>query len=60
MPKRTVIVAVAVLFVLTGLQDPIARDPFGAATITVEGCSSGVQSCDQRGAGAAAKKEAAN
>jgi predicted transglutaminase-like cysteine proteinase len=35
MPSRLVVVAVA-LFGLTGLQDPIARDPFGAATIAVD------------------------
>jgi predicted transglutaminase-like cysteine proteinase len=37
MPTRLVPVAVAaVLFGLAGLQDPIARDPFGAATIAVD------------------------
>jgi predicted transglutaminase-like cysteine proteinase len=36
MPKWTVIAAVAALFGLTGLQDPVARDPFGAATIAVD------------------------
>jgi hypothetical protein len=35
MPSRLVVVAVA-LFGLIGLQDPIARDPFGAATITMD------------------------
>jgi predicted transglutaminase-like cysteine proteinase len=37
MPTRLVPVAVAaVLFGLAGLQDPIARDPFGATTIAVD------------------------
>jgi benzoylformate decarboxylase len=36
MSKWVPIVTVAALFGLTGLQDPIARDPFGAATIAVD------------------------
>jgi hypothetical protein len=36
MPARLAPVAVAILFGLTGLQDPITRDPFGAATIAVD------------------------
>jgi hypothetical protein len=37
MPTRLVpVAAAAVLFGLAGLQDPIARDPFGAATIAVD------------------------